>query len=71
MPETYKGSVEVVGAYGRTYKFLVSAKTDWLAELDFQDTASGRYLNINEAQRLQLNVIVRYGKRNEKVGTLR
>lgn len=62
--------IEVVGAYGRTYRTLASAKADWLAGLDFRLT-TGQYVNIKDAENYNLGVFVRYGKNNEKVGTLR
>ena len=71
MPENYDGHIEVVGAYGRKYRTLASAKVDWMAELDFQLVTTSQYINMSGAIRYNLNVILRYGKNNEKVGTLR
>lgn len=54
--------IEVEPAYGRDYKNQKDLKTDWDADKDFRDTASGRYVNKSDATRYGLKVIVRYGK---------
>lgn len=74
MPEQHalhaREHIEVTGAYGRTYKTLTSAKVDWLADKDFRST-TGPYVNMTDAERYNLGVVLRYGKNNEKLGTLR
>lgn len=37
----------VTPAYGRDYKSLKAAKEDWLADKDFIETTTGRYVNRN------------------------
>lgn len=58
--------IEVTPAYGRDYKNQKEVKADWNADLDFQETASGSYINKSGAKALDLKVIVRYS-RNMKV----
>lgn len=62
--------VECTGAYGRHYNTLKEAKVDWEAGKDFRST-TGPYLNKEDAIRMNLNVVLRFGKNNEKLGTLR
>jgi hypothetical protein len=52
--------VEVEPAYGRDYKTQKAVKADWVADKDFRDTVTGRYLNKSDAERFHLNVVVRY-----------
>lgn len=66
----YVAFIEVTGAYGRTYTKLNEAKLDWLADKDFRSTI-GPYVNMTDAERYLFNVVLRYGKNNEKLGTLR
>lgn len=54
--------IEVTPAYGRDYKNQKEVKADWNADKDFQDTASGSYINKSGAKALGLKVIVRYAK---------
>lgn len=54
--------IEVEPAYGRDYRNQKDLKADWQANKDFRDTASGKYVNKADAERLGLKVIVRYGK---------
>jgi len=65
------GIIEVVPAYGRSYLTKKSAVADWQAGKDFQDPSTGQYVNKSDAERFDLGVIVRFGRYNEKVGTLR
>lgn len=62
--------VEVIGAYGRTYATLKSAREDWRAGKDFR-TTTGPYVNRQDAENYGLGVVVRYGRQGERVGTLR
>lgn len=52
--------IEVKPAYGRDYKTAKAAKADWKEGKDFQDTASGQYVNKADAERLGLNVTLRF-----------
>lgn len=63
-------NVEVTGAYGRTYSTVKAALADWNIGRDFHLTV-GAYINKEEAENYNLGVVVRYGKNNERVGTLR
>lgn len=58
--------IEVVPAYGRDYTTAKAAKADWNADLDFQDTVSGSYVNKTGAKALGLSVTLRFC-RNTKV----
>lgn len=58
--------LEVIPAYGRDYKNQSEVKADWLANKDFQDPFRGSYLNKSDADRLGLQVLIRYA-RNTKV----
>lgn len=55
--------IEVEPAYGRDYKNQKDVRADWNADRDFQETASGSYINKSGAAALGLKVIIRYGKR--------
>lgn len=57
--------IEVEPAYGRDYKNQKDLKADWNANKDFRDTASGRYVNKADADRLGLKVIVRYANQRK------
>lgn len=67
---TYSDTVEVTGAYGRQYATLKEAKQDWQLNKDFRSTV-GPYVNKSDAEKMKLNVVVRYGKNLTRVGTLR
>lgn len=58
--------IEVTPAYGRDYTTAKAAKQDWKEGKDFRDTVSGSYVNIEDAKRLDLKVIIRFAK-NMKV----
>lgn len=55
--------IEVEPAYGRDYKNQKDVRADWNADRDFQETATGSYINKSGAAALGLKVIVRYAKR--------
>lgn len=55
--------IEVEPAYGRDYKNQKDVRADWNADRDFQETATGSYINKSGAATLGLKVIVRYAKR--------
>ena len=56
-----KKFIEVVPAYGRTYKNQAEVKAAWKAGFDFCDTFTRQYVNREDAERQGLSVIVRYG----------
>lgn len=58
--------IEVTPAYGRDYTTAKAAKQDWKDGKDFRDTVTGSYVNIEDAKRLDLKVIIRFAK-NMKV----
>lgn len=58
---------EVKAAYGREYKTQAEIKKDWNQNKDFQMFSTGQYLNKRDAERYDINVVVRYGKNFEKV----
>lgn len=59
--------VELKGAYGRNYTTAKAVKQDWKDGKDFQDLASGSYTTKDEAEKLGLNVTIRYGKDLTKI----
>ena len=61
--------IEVTPAYGRDYTTAKAAKADWKAGKDFQDTASGSYVNKDGAEKLGLQVIIRFNKNLKVTGT--
>jgi hypothetical protein len=58
--------IEAVPAYGKDYKNQKSVLADWLADKDFIETATGRYVNRAQAKAMGLSVILRYDQ-NRKV----
>lgn len=54
--------IEVTPAYGRDYTTAKAAKQDWKDGKDFRDTVTGSYVNIEDAKRLDLKVIIRFAK---------
>ena len=53
----------VTPAYGRDYTNQAQVRADWEAGKDFQDTATGQYLSIRDAQKdPDMHVHVRYAK---------
>ena len=69
-PEEHTMHIEVVGAYGRTYRTLKDMRQDWNQGLDFRMT-TGPYINCNDAKAHGVvGVVGRYGKDNTRVGTL-
>lgn len=55
--------IEATGAYGRTYTKSADVQDDWDAGKDFRNLGfGGTYLNREDAERMNLNVTVRYGK---------
>jgi hypothetical protein len=52
--------IEVEPAYGRDYKNQKEVKEAWAENLDFRETATGSYTNKQDAERLDLRVVVRY-----------
>lgn len=61
--------IEVSPAYGRDYTTAKAVKADWKAGKDFQDLASGSYVNKEDAERLDLNVTIRYANLRKVTGT--
>jgi hypothetical protein len=59
--------LEAIPAYGRDYKSQAQVREDWKSGKDFQDATSGQYLNIEDAKRFGLKVIVRYDKMQKVV----
>jgi hypothetical protein len=58
--------IEATPAYGRDYTNQKSVLADWLADKDFRETTTGRYVNRSQAKAMGLKVILRYD-RNRKV----
>ena len=54
--------IEVIPAYGRDYKNQAEVKAAWKEGKDFQDTATGQYVNNADAEGQKLKVIVRYSR---------
>jgi hypothetical protein len=54
--------IEVIPAYGRDYKNQAEVKAAWKENKDFQDTATGQYVNKSDADAQKLKVIVRYSR---------
>jgi hypothetical protein len=54
--------IEVVPAYGRDYTNQKGVLDDWMADKDFRETSTGRYVNRSQAREMGLSVIVRYAK---------
>lgn len=52
--------IEVIPAYGREYTTAKAARADWNADLDFQETVSGSYVNKSGAKALDLSVTLRF-----------
>lgn len=63
--------IEVTPHYGRTYDTQAAVRKDWDADKDFFDPASRRAVNKSDAERYNLKVVVRYGRRLEKVFTVK
>jgi hypothetical protein len=61
--------IEVTPAYGRDYTTAKAAKADWKDGKDFQDTASGSYVNKADADRLGLSVTIRFCRNLKVTGT--
>lgn len=59
--------VTAIPAYGRDYKSQKQVREDWKSGKDFQDARSGQYLNVEDAKRLGLKVIVRYDNHRKVV----
>jgi hypothetical protein len=61
--------IEVTPALGRDYTTAKAAKAAWNAGVDWQETATGSYINKSGAERLDLSVVLRYSQNRKVTGT--
>jgi hypothetical protein len=60
--------LEVIPAYGRDYKTQAEVKAAWESNLDFLVAPLGPYINKQDAEREDANVIIRYDRLRKVVG---